>query len=240
MALWSDAFTAADDTSIDGRTPDEGTGTWGIKAGAIVVKTNRMRDNNFAAGNRASTDDLGVANYDVIATFSQTAGSPQPLVFGLRGRDTTKAAFDGLEFSYDHANSEYVLAASAAAEAWPGDGTLMKLEIRAGIAKGYVSTNGGADWVEKVSTTSDPNTSTGTFAGLVLANFTGGGEGGDHMFADDFSVEAVGGEPASSAPPGRSTRRAFGRGFGRALHRSMEKINGLWRLDNEIVQPQGA
>jgi len=182
--VFSDTFTEASGTpNLNTHTPDVGSG-WAAASGTINIDStnDRCDDGNVSNGNRYNiSSSLGITAYDVQGDFRNATGGTFVFI-GPRGRQTSSTATGALEFLYDWgaAGGSFNLAAAQSVEAWTGSPTTMRLAIRAGTATGF------ANGVSKVTTTSDPNPSTGYFAGILLGNFDGSAR---DITCDNFSID---------------------------------------------------
>lgn len=172
MAIYvSDTFTEASDTALESHTPNVG-GTWNVWVGGITVESGgNCRDNGSSNWNRANMGSIGATVYDISANITCPGTLGQYIAPGIGGRHTTTSAADGYEFIYNRDTETFQLkengtVVSSSAEAWPGDGALMLLSIRASEVVGYV--NG----VQKVTVATSIN-ATSQIVSLILANFSG-------------------------------------------------------------------
>lgn len=193
MAIAGDTFTDANGTSLVSHTPtgpNAGSGWGAFGSSAAQIQSNAAQDSNSSSGNRfRMNNDLGSDEMDVEGVFTTPGGT---FVFlGLMGRLQGSGTADGFEFTYDYAVGGWNLTDSGSntdtlVEAWPGGAVTMKLEIRSGVAKGYV--NG----VEKVSISSSALAGR-NYAGILLGNFDGSSP---KATVDDFVATGIVAAPA--------------------------------------------
>lgn len=190
VILFNDTFTELGSPNLGSHTPEVGT-SWTAFAGntsnlQILAADDFVTCVNFNRGHRYNaTDDLGTTTYDVQGDFSTgNVGSGTNLAWGPTARNTAATSIGALEFVYDTSvgGGSYTCGSDTLTEAWgtPIDTfATMKMEVRAGTTSCY------KDGVLKITNTSNPNPSTGRWAGILLLNFLGADA---RLRCDNFSI----------------------------------------------------
>jgi hypothetical protein len=183
--LAKDTFVEASTIDLSAHTADVGGG-WTAAAGAIqvIAGTGLAEDQNSSSGNRYNlTTGLG-SGVPIEVSLNVTVTDLSTQFPGIAARRTS-AASGGTGYEFRYLSGQWNLTDQTTTvvltEAWDGSLRTLKLHVEDNLVIGYV--NG----VEKCRMTNNVWPA-GTFAGLLLANFSGTEF---QLSAANFEVDSV-------------------------------------------------